>query len=158
MSFDKRLQKLSDRHHEIARLLTLGFSNKEIAQQLGLDPSTISQVKQSPLLRAKVEELSQGRDENTKDIRTSFENLAPQAIEALQTMVRNEDGSVMGSTQLNAAKYVLEVLGHSSVRQNKHIIISTAVDPKRLVEIRDAMINNQKRIGIQPAEGAVIDV
>ena len=158
MDFNTRLQKLSDRHHEIARLLTLGLSNKEIAQQLGLDPSTISQVKSSPLLRAKVEELSQGRDENTKDIRASFEDLAPQAIEALQTMVRNEDGSIMGSTQLNAAKYVLEVLGHSPVRQNKHVVISTAVDPTRLLEIRNTMLNNQKRIGIAPPEGVCIDV
>ena len=144
-----RLQKLSDRHHEIARLAALGWSNRAIAEQLQMSPNTISMLRNnSTLMQGKVRALSEQRDISVSDIRESIERLVPTALEALERITENVDGSVHDATQLKAASHILGIMGVAPVQQSKHVVVTAALPPSKVSELVKRLQSNQSRLEI----------
>jgi len=76
-------------HHEIARLILLGEKNVDIAKQLNCSVTTISNVRNSPVVKEKLALMSAARDCDTINLAKEIMDLAPIAIarvkEALTT-------------------------------------------------------------------------
>ena len=143
-----RLAKLNDRHHEICRLIVLGKSNEEIAKEVGLQKSTIAAIRGNPLVRDKVSKLSNDRDETVKDLKTRFSEMSDDALEALHSVIKNDDGSVLPNTQLVAIKYVLGVLGCVPPTNNKHLVMVAAMPQERLMDLKNRLTGNMERAGL----------
>jgi FixJ family two-component response regulator len=84
------VKQLWDSHAEMVRRIALGQNNVEIAQALGVTPQTVSNIKNSPLAKEKVDELQGAMDENVKDIHKRIQALQPEALSTLEGVLRGE--------------------------------------------------------------------
>lgn len=128
---------LSDRHHEICRLALLGMKNVEIAKRCQCTPATVSSCLNSPIVRRRMTELHERRDDNTvsftdevkKRIGRSFEildeALAPNSD--VPTEVRLKEANNL----LNRAEKVLGIANGNAMHLHAHL---SADDIMRLKE------------------------
>lgn len=87
-----KVERLWSRHKEICRLDATGmFTQKEIAEQLGITPVTVSYTLRSPLVRHQIELLQAGRDAAAVDLLEQIEEMAPKAIALLDQALEAED-------------------------------------------------------------------
>lgn len=141
------LQKMKERHHEIARLTALGWSCENIAEQLGLQVSTVRKLLgTSTLIKDKVGQLSAARDASVMNIRKDFEGMAPAALCVLDDIITNPDGNVPHTVQLKAASYVLGVLGAVATKTVKHQVITAALPAEEVKTLIEQLKGNQTRL------------
>lgn len=98
-----QVSEMWDRHHEIARLLVLGWPNTEIAAELNITPQQVSSVRNSPVVQDKMAIMHATRDVATIEVKEEINALAPIAVQRLREAL--EDGSVLGK-ELNASTIV----------------------------------------------------
>jgi len=89
-----QISEMWDNHHEIARRLVLGQSGKDIAEAMGCSPATISNVRNSPVVKDKLSIMRAARDAGTVDLAREIADLAPLAIQRIKEVL--EAGSVLG--------------------------------------------------------------
>jgi len=71
-------------HHEIARMLLLGEKNVDIAKNLKCSIQTVSNVRNSPVVKDKLAIMSAARDADTINLSKEIMELAPIAIERVK--------------------------------------------------------------------------
>lgn len=86
-----QIQKLWNLHHEICRLLLLGWTHKKIAEELHVTPVMISYTANSELVKRQLEIMRGARDAEAFDLSVEIKRFAPEAFETLQTILRNPD-------------------------------------------------------------------
>lgn len=74
---------LWESHHEIKRLLLLGYKNVDIARIVGCTPQTVSNIRNNPLMREQLVEMEGRRDEEAISIGKRVMDAAPIAIDLL---------------------------------------------------------------------------
>jgi len=89
-----QISEMWDQHHEIARRLVLGESNKDVAEALGCSAQMVSNVKNSPVVQDKLSILRAARDAGTIDLAREIQDLAPIALKRIKEVL--ETGQVMG--------------------------------------------------------------
>ena len=89
-----QISEMWDNHHEIARRLVLGQCNLDIAEAMGCTPQTVSNVKNSPVVKDKLSIMRAARDAGTVDLAREIADLAPLAIQRIKEVL--ESGAVMG--------------------------------------------------------------
>ena len=82
------------RHHEIARLVVLGNSNRSIAKELGVSEQMISNVRNSPVVKDQIAILSAARDAQATDLGAQIREMAPIALMRMREAL--EEGKVLG--------------------------------------------------------------
>ena len=83
-----------DRHHEIARLILLGHSNKEVADRLDVTPQQVSNVRNSPIVKDKLSIMRAARDAGCIDLSKEIMELAPIALDRIKEVLQG--GTVLG--------------------------------------------------------------
>ena len=91
--------------HEIARRLLLGQKNVDIARDLGCTAQTVSNVRNSPVVKDKLAIMSAARDAGTIDLAREIADLAPLALQRVKEAL--ETGQVMGR-ELNGISILKE--------------------------------------------------
>ena len=122
------IEKVWDSHHEIVRRLVLGEKPVQIANNLGITTQTVSNVRNNPIVKRLFGILHSARDASVVEIRNRIVNIAPLAIEYLETVLNNELSSgTHSATGLGAAKTIIEnVLPKSTiVRVDETLTIET---------------------------------
>jgi len=71
-------------HHEIARLVLLGYKNVDIAEKLDCSPQLVSNVRNSPVVKEKLALMRGARDADTIDIAKEIKEIAPEALNLLK--------------------------------------------------------------------------
>ena len=89
-----QVAEMWDRHHEIARLLVLGWDNTQIAKELNISAQQVSNVRNSPVVQDKIAVLHATRDIATTEIKEEINALAPIAVQRLREAL--EEGKVLG--------------------------------------------------------------
>ena len=84
-----QIQKLWDIHHEIIRLLLLGWTHKAIADTLGVTSVTVSYTANSELVKRQLEVMRGARDAEALDLSVEIKRFAPEAFETLQVIMRD---------------------------------------------------------------------
>ena len=74
-------------HHEIARRLSLGHKNKDIAKELGITEQMVSYTKNSPVIEKKVAIMRGAMDADTVDLGIRINQLAPKALDLLEEVM-----------------------------------------------------------------------
>jgi len=86
-----QIQKLWDIHHEIVRLLLLGWQPVKIAETLGVTPVMVSYTANSELVKRRLEVMRGARDAEALDLSVEIKRFAPEAFEMLQVIMRTSD-------------------------------------------------------------------
>jgi len=87
---DEKLE-LPPKLNQAARMKSLGFSNKDICEKLGISDSHLSIQSKSPLFMSVVKELREELDEATKVAQKVLIESAPRAAEKLVTMLETTE-------------------------------------------------------------------
>lgn len=99
------IAEMWEAHHEIARRLLLGQKGADIARDLGCSPQTISNVRNSPVVKDKLAIMSAARDAGSIDLAREIQDLAPLALQRVKEAL--ETGEVLGR-ELNAKEILLQ--------------------------------------------------
>jgi hypothetical protein len=130
------LERLQSRHHQIARLLFLGWKGRSIARYLGCSESHVSIVKNSPAVQRKLRLMNSAADRQAISIQQRISNLQGECLDVIvNDVVRNEDADLA-----LRAKYAGDLLsrgGNSPIKrvetksENVHLTIDMIEDLKR---------------------------
>jgi len=120
------VKQLWDSHHEIVRRIALGENNQQVAEAMGITPQTVSNIRNSPLAREKVEELKGSMDEKVKQIFERIQGLQHLALDTLEKVITGQmDEDPMPALKTKAATTVLAMGGNGPIQkaqtQNLHI-------------------------------------
>jgi len=84
------VSKMWEVHHEISRLIFLGFKNEEIAERLGITTATVSYTRNSKIVQDKLKLMKGARDAETIDLSKEIRNKAPIALKLLEDIMNGE--------------------------------------------------------------------
>jgi hypothetical protein len=104
-------------HQEIIRLMVLGYGNIEIADMTGYTPQTVSNIRNSPIVRERVEELQEGADERTLDIMDRVRQFEPIALKHLELIIQGKVEGVSASLRARTCENYLSRGGHGTVQK-----------------------------------------
>lgn len=124
------ITKIWDSHQEIARMLALGFKPARIAQELGVTTQTVSNVRNNPLVAARLKQLQSLRDASVVDVRRQVMELVPDAIETIAGVMEDENSK--NSDRLRAA---LGVLDHTLPKQSHSTSVEAVVTSEDIDKI-----------------------
>ena len=141
-----RVDEISHRHHEIARMVLLGVKNNEIARRLNITREFVSNVRNSPVVKEQLDLMAAERDKETIDVAIKIKEALPKCVDFLAETI--EDGEVSKTLRSKNAFGLLSIGGHGTTKnvsvKATHAIL-TATD---IAEIRDRGISLANEIGI----------
>jgi len=130
------VKNLWDLHYNILRLISLGFENKKIAEQLGITPYTVSMIKNSTLGRRHLMILRGARDAETIDLMKRIKEFAPKCLDLLEDTISGEVNGEKIDTKFRvrtAEKYINRIPEISpSSRKGVESVHYTAEDMERI--------------------------
>lgn len=109
-----------DLHHEIARLIVLGWKNTRIAEHLKCTPQQVSNVRNSPVVMEHIAILRGTRDADTIDIAKDIKELAAPSLKLLRGII--EDGKFDSETaplimRARESNNMLDRAGHGAPKK-----------------------------------------
>jgi hypothetical protein len=115
------VSELWEVHHEIVRRLLLGQKNADIARDLGISRQMVSYVRNSPVVRDKLELMKGARDAETIDLAKRIRDNAPRALKLLEDIIEGEvDGNeVPLNMRRQEANMMMNRAGYSPVTNIK---------------------------------------
>lgn len=145
-----RVTEMTDKHHEVARLLLLGLTNKEVASETSLSRDHVSTIRRSPVVKEQLTILRSVRDRESVDIAVQIQNALPRCIEYLTETI-DGDG-ISDALKSKNAFNLLSMGGHGPSKnlnvKSTHAIL-TADD---IMEIRERGLSLGTEMGIVDAE------
>lgn len=106
------IKALWQKNHEILNLAILGLKEKQIAELVGVTPTTVSNTINSTLGREKLSLMRGSRDADTWDMAKKIQELAKKSLQLYETILddeeTNEDGRpiVPLGTKVAVAKHI----------------------------------------------------
>lgn len=85
------VESLHERHKEIIRLIAMGLTNTQIAQELGCSTAMVVYTKYSEVGQQLLQELGFKRSESVKDIQKRIERIAPHALDTLEALMTDSE-------------------------------------------------------------------
>lgn len=82
--------QLWDAHLEIIRLIALGYNNIEVGDMLSISPQTVSNVRNLPEAKRKLEMMHGARDASVGAMRREIRKIMPKALGVLTDVMDNE--------------------------------------------------------------------
>jgi hypothetical protein len=129
---------MNERHHEVARLVVLGYKNTKIAEMLGITKEFVCAVRNAPPVQEQIAILKSARDANTVDIARQIQETLPSCVNYLMETI--EDSNISDNVRSRNAFGLLSAGGHGSsskVSVRGAYAVLTADDIK---EIRDNVL------------------
>ena len=125
-------------HHEIVRRLVLGQKNADIARDLKVSPAMVSYVRNSPVVRDKLEVMKGARDADTIDLAKRIREDAPQALRLLEDIIAGEvDGQeVAVGLRAREANNMMNRAGYAPVQNIKGQILHAHYDAEDIEDIK----------------------
>lgn len=105
------ISRLHSRHREIARYHVLGVKNRDIAAIMNLHEGTVSRILGLPMVKEEVRWLNGAADADVADVRERIRQLTPEALEVLETLMRDE--STEPRLRSSIADKILDRSGHT---------------------------------------------
>lgn len=138
------VKSLWNRHHEMLRLIVLGWGNKEIAAALGCTSQNVSDVRNSPMAKDRLAILQAARDAATIDVAREIQQEAFDSFKLLQDV---RAGRVEASINLRAsvARDLLDRAGHSAVKKTQAEVVTAHLTREDLEKIKERARNAASR-------------
>jgi hypothetical protein len=123
--------------------MLLGFTNPEIAEYIGLTPNQVSQIRNSPLVRAKLEILHAKRDEQAVEL---AKELQEEAVRSFSLLTAVRDGKVMDAEgnaisvniglRANVAFGLMDRAGYAPIKRIQGEILHGHLTMEEIEEIK----------------------
>lgn len=111
------VKEIWDKHLEIINLIVLGYGNIEIAEITGYTAQTVSNIRNSPIVRERIEEL-QGRVEHrVVDIATRIREFAVVPLEHLEEIIKGNVQGVSAALRAKTCENALSRAGHGTIQK-----------------------------------------
>lgn len=135
----KTVKELRDKHREIARLVVLGHSNKEIMESVDISNSQLAVVKRSPAFAELVARMTDERDREAVDLASRMQVVATKGLDALEQFVDSqiEEGITDATMIMTMFREMADRIGHAPVKT----VVSTNFDAKGAEAFRRAFAN-----------------
>ena len=137
------IEHIWDVHREILRRLVLGQSRKQIAEDLGITPQTVTNVANSQVAQRELERLRNERDEQVKDVKKIIERASVKAALVLEEVI--EDPGARGSDRVRAAIDILDRAGHGAVKK----VAQMHLTPEDIERIRERGIELAREVVVE---------
>ncbi len=131
------VKKLHYRHHEIARLLLLGWGNKQIAEALSVTPQHVSDMRKDPLLQRRMTVLTERRDVDAVNVEKRLKEEAPASLDTLLEVRDDVDSG--RSLRARVALELLDRAGHGKMQRVQANILHGAVPPEVMARVKQRM-------------------
>ena len=129
-----QVAEMHELHHEIARRLVLTQKPKDIAAELGCAYTTVISVKNSPVVQEQIRLLQGAQDATVIDVTERIRNLAPKAVEVLESIMNDEDASA--NIRSKNALAILDRAGHAPPKNVNIKGVVATVSADDLVKIK----------------------
>lgn len=110
-----RDEAINARHHEVARMVVLGFKDIDIAKILGVSTRMVQYTKASPKIKEQMHYLMGAEDKKTVDVAVQIKEYAPKCLKVLQNII-DDDGASDHLRSKNALA-LMAIAGHSPTKQ-----------------------------------------
>lgn len=113
------VSEMNERHHNIARLAALGLKNKQIAQKTGLQKEYISNITNSPIVKAQIAILRGADNKKVVDVTKRIADICNKSVDIFEKILNEGelDDDIEGQRlQLKAAEGILNRGGHSPIK------------------------------------------
>jgi DNA-binding CsgD family transcriptional regulator len=150
------VQEMHELHHEIVRRLLLGQKSSQIAEDLSCSAATVSYVKNSRIVKEKLNLMQGARDAEVIDLSKRIREKAPVALDLLVDIIEGKGEAEGASIHLRAkeANNLLSRAGYPLTSRSEQLVAHFTPQ-----EIEDLKKQAYERKGIKPpAELEVIDV
>ena len=109
------IKKLWSLHANITEQVALGKTNVEISEMLNITPQTVSNVRNSPIGKDKVEILTAQMDAETVDIGRRIREFAPKALEYLERIIEGREAGISAALRAKVASAHLGRAGYGEI-------------------------------------------
>jgi len=145
------LQHMWERHHQMARLLLLGYTNKEVAEVLGCTPQNVSDVRNSPVFQEKMAVLRDAADDEAVDVIGQMKKDAGKSLRILEQM---RDGELTQDAKLRAqvAQDLLDRAGYGKIQkvEGRHAV--AYLDAEALERIKNLAHGRREAVEAEVVE------
>ena len=129
------VKEMNERHHEIARMVVLGYRNTEIAKTLNITKEFVCAVRSAPPVKEQVAILAGARDAGTVDVARQIQQALPECVEYLTKTIPDSD--ISDGLRSRNAFGLLSIGGHGPAKniniKGVHAVL-TADDIKEIRE------------------------
>lgn len=87
---NKFIKRMHEGHHQMVRLMLLGYGNKEIASRLGVTPQNVCDVRNSPIVRERLATLEAAADAEAMDLRSEVMRITQKSVKFLEEVQEAE--------------------------------------------------------------------
>lgn len=140
------IKALWEKHAEIARQVVLGRTNIAIAESIGCTPQTVSNVRNSPLAKAQISDLSEQRDADAVSIAQRIEEFAPVALELLEEIISGNIPEASIALRAKVASSHMSRAGYGEV--HKAHILSQHLSREDIERIKMRAVSAAQSAGI----------
>jgi len=131
-------------HHEIARLLLLGYKGVNVAKQLGVSPQMVSNVRNSPVVQDKLAIMKGARDADTIDLSKEIRDSAPDALSLLKDIIRGDNEGAGANLPLRAktAESMMDRAGYAAPQRKQVESIHYTLTKEEIQSIKEKAKNS----------------
>lgn len=124
------VRKLKAAHHELARMMALGFKDKEIHEVMGYSYGHLNTLRRSPAFQNLVLYFTTARDRETLDVKARIESLALRGLDRIAERLDDDEASAAISADVlrKITTDLLDRSGHSPVHKVAAVSIGMTVD------------------------------
>lgn len=113
------LKRITQRHHQVARLLAAGMGPGEIGAITGYTPSRLSVLQNSPAMRDLIQLYRKEVDAEFSQVFTQMRNLSADALGELQDRLETDPDDFSANQLMALAELALDRTGHPRVKEHK---------------------------------------
>lgn len=100
--------EMTEMHHEICRMVLVGMKNVDIAKKLGCTPQTVSNVRNSPIVKHRLRELADTRDRAAVNFAAEVQARAQRAFNIIDEVLNDDVGEVPLQMRVKEANNILD--------------------------------------------------
>lgn len=130
-----QIQRISDRHHSLARLLASGTSVSDACAITGYTASRVSILKGDPAFEELIEFYRAGKADDVQDLGDKLVQVAKDAVSILQDRLETEPETLDAETLLSVAKFGADRTGHGpqsrTTNVNVHVNLADRLSAAR---------------------------
>ena len=148
------VSKMWEIHDEITRRILLGQKGSHIAEDLGVSKAMVSYVRNSRVVKEKLELMSGARDAKAVDLAIEIKEHAPEALEVLKKII---DGDIDApiTTRAREANNWLDRAGYGAVKNinARHVVAHFTADEIEDIKrraIENGFVRNDQVVNVTP--------
>ena len=142
------LENLFERHQEIVRLKSLGYSNEKIAKNLEISPTTVSYTLASPISIGLRQEIQTRKNEQAATINERIASLSSEAVDYMQQVLAGDIETASPALRVKVCEAVLDRSGHAKVSVSHTTNLNAHLTAEEIAEIRERSLKAGRDAGV----------